>query len=86
MGRNIPPYVEHIHVARRGNRLWSWVKDNAWFVVLQALGIAMLPVVMFFSAYFRGYHAIGSEVLICFAPLIYRGYKWLMDYDESEEE
>ena len=72
-------------VRTRRQRLWAWIKGNSWFVILQALGIAMLPVVFFLSAYFRGYHAIGSEVLICFTPLIYRGYKWLMNYDEEDD-
>lgn len=82
------PYVQKVQTfakRTRRSKLWTWIKDNSWFCLAQALCLSLTPFILFFSYMARGYHAIGGEVIIIFAPLLYRGFKWVIQYDENRE-
>ena len=82
----LPYYVERYKRAGRRSRLWAWVKAHPVYVALQALLIAMAPGIFLFSAMLRGYQAIGSEAIIIVAPSLYKGFMWLIEWDERRDD
>lgn len=69
---------------RRGSQLWAWVRTNRYFVIAQAICLALAPVIIWLSELDRGYRAYGSEMLLVVAPCIYRFFRWVVTYDDRD--